>query len=285
MPVLPAPCIVLSIQPAPKREVPDSNSGRFAYTGDQDSLVSSYCRDSSAASYLYSCAYNTVSKREVPGSNSGRFAYSGNQASLVVSYCSYARAAGRGIVLSILLGTKREVPGSTSGKFAYTEDQAFLVCFCCRSASVAGSLQCVYILAPKRNVPGSTSGRNAYTRDPSSLVSYLLQVCQCCWLPVLCLYHWLPKERPLVLPQSDLPILGTRLPWSPPTAGMPVQPAPFIVVPKQLHPKREVPGSTSGRFPYTGDQASLISFYCRYASAAGPLYCFVYTSGPQMRGP
>jgi hypothetical protein len=66
---------------------------------------------------------------------------------------------------------------------------------------------------------------------------------------------------------------------------MPVLPVPCIVVSIPLAPKTEVPDSTSGKFAYTGDQVSLVISYCSYASAAGSLYCFVYTTGYQNRGP
>jgi hypothetical protein len=225
--VLSAPCIVVSIPLAPKREVPGSTSGRFAYTGDQASLVSSYCRYASAAGSLY-CVYNT--------------------------------------------GSQREVSGTTSGRFAYTRDQASLVS-CCRYASAAGSLYCcVYTTGSQKGGPWFYLRQVCLYWGPGFPGLLLLQVCQCCRLPVmLCLYHRLPKERSLVLPQAELPILGTRHPWSPPTVGMAVLAAPCIVVSVPLAPKREDPGSTSGRFAYTGDQASLVSTSCRYASAAGSL--------------
>jgi hypothetical protein len=65
---------------------------------------------------------------------------------------------------------------------------------------------------------------------------------------------------------------------------MPVLLAPCIVI-IPLAPKIEVPGSSSGRFSYTGDQASLVLSYCSYASAAGSLYSCVYTIVSQKRGP
>jgi hypothetical protein len=89
---------------------------------------------------------------------------------------------------------------------------------------------------------------------------------------LLCVYHCLPKERSLALHQACEPILGTRFPWSSPTAGMQVLPGPSIVLSIEPEHKRDVPGSTSSRFAYTGDKASLFSSYCTYASATRSLY-------------
>jgi hypothetical protein len=242
MPVLPAPCIVLSIPLSPKREAP---------VLPQASLP--------------------ILKTRLPLS---------------------PPAAGMPVLLAPCivftpLAPKREAPGSTSGKFASTGAQVSLVSSCCRYASSAVSLYCcVYTTGSQKR------GLFFYIRQvclywgPGFPGPLLLQECQCYQGSLLfCLYNWLQKERALIRPQAGLPILGTRILWSFPTAVMPVLPAPCIVLSISLAPKREVPGSTLDRFTYTGEQASLVTSYCVYASVAGSLYCCVYTTGSRKRGP
>jgi hypothetical protein len=64
-----------------------------------------------------------------------------------------------------------------------------------------------------RTMPSSPEGIHLYW-GPGFPGLFLLKACQCCRLPVLlCLYHWLPKERSLVLPQAGYSLLVGPCPW------------------------------------------------------------------------
>jgi hypothetical protein len=140
-------------------------------------------------------------------------------------------------------------------------------------------------LAPEREGPSSTSGRFAYTGDKASPVSSYCSYVSAAGFLYFFFYTIFSQKRSPLFYLRQFAILGTRLLCSPPTAGMPVLPFSCIIVSIPLAPKTEVPDSTSGKFVYTGDQVSLVICYCSYASAAGSLYCFVYTTDSQKEVP